>query len=387
MELERLKSDFDSSLPAPLHAKLSDALLAQIIDGTLQPGELLPSERELKALLKLSRPTIRQGINALIQQGLIQRVPGKGSFVLEPETTKTPTGLIGLVVSRPNFYFFYPQLAAAFDERVRRANYGMVMSLHGDRADLLSEVIEGLLLTQHIVGLAITPPRFGNASRVIQRLRRADIPFVFIGRQDDDSQVDSVSPDNQQIGYQATRHLIALGHRRIAHLGFSDYSTGRVRLQGYQLAMSEAELQPEFVEVTEHIATGIPAIDDEDPATRIAVPAHQAALQLLAKADRPTAVFCFNDIVGMGVYKAARELGLGIPQDLSLISVDNLPTVTHFEVPLTTFALPGAEIGRQGVNLLLRRIAGEEMGPQQYLLPAPMVRRASTAPANLHPLE
>lgn len=382
MELERLKSDFDSSAPAPLHAKLSEALLAQIMDGTLQPGELLPSERELKTLLDLSRPTIRQGINALIQQGLVQRVAGKGSFVLEPEKTKTPTGLIGLIVSRPNFHFFYPQLAAAFDERVRHSNYGMVMSLHGDRADLLSEVIEGLLLTQHIVGLAITPPRFGNAARVIQRLRRADVPFVFIGRQDTDTQVDSVSPDNQQIGYQATRHLIDLGHRRIAHMGFSDYSTGRTRLEGYQLAMSEAELQPQFIEVPEHIATGTLAIDDEDPSTRIAVPAYQAAVSMLAAADRPTAVFCFNDIVGMGVYKAARELGLRIPQDLSLVSVDNLPTITHFEVPLTTFSLPGAEIGRQGANLLLRRIAGEEMGPQQYLLPAPMVRRKSTAMSN-----
>lgn len=380
MDLDRLKTEFESSAPAPLHSKLSDALLNQITDGTMQPGELLPSERQLHTLLTLSRPTIRQAINSLIQQGLVQRVPGKGTFVLEPETTRTPTGLIGLIVSRPNFHFFYPQLAAAFDDRVRQSNFGMVMAMHGDRADLLSEVIEGLLLTQHIVGLAITPPRFGDALRVIQRLRRAKVPFVFIGRQDTDVQVDSVAPDNQQIGYQATRHLIDLGHRRIAHLGFSDYSTGRSRLEGYQLAMAEAELPADFVEIPEHISTGIAGIDDGDPSTRIAVPARETALALLARDKRPTAVFCFNDIVAMGIYKAAREMGLHIPRDLSLISVDNLPTLTHFEVPLSTFALPGAEIGRQGANLLLRRIAGEEIGPQQYLLPAPMLRRSSTAP-------
>ena len=383
MNLDRLKTDFDSSAPAPLHAKLSDALLSQISDGTLPPGDMLPSERQLHNLLQLSRPTIRQAINSLIQQGLVQRVAGKGTFVLEPQKTKTPTGLIGLIVSRPNFYFFYPQLAAAFDDRVRQSNYGMVMALHGDRADLLGEVIEGLLLTQHIVGLAITPPRFGNALPVIQRLRQANVPFVFIGRQDAGVQVDSVAPDNQQVGYQATRHLIDLGHRRIAHLGFSDYSTGRARLDGYQLAMAEAELPAHFVEIEEHIATSITGIDEEDPSTRIAVPARQAALLLLTQINPPTAVFCFNDIVAMGVYKAARELGLHIPQDLSLISVDNLPTLTHFEVPLTTFALPGAEIGRRGANLLLRRVAGEEMGTQQYLLPAPMIRRASTAVASL----
>lgn len=378
MDLERLKTDFDTSAPAPLHAKLREALLAQIVDGRLQPGDMLPSERELQSLLGLSRPTIRQAINALIQDGLVRRVAGKGTFVLEQETTRTPTGLIGLIASRPNYHFFYPQLAAAFDSQVREANYGMVMALHGDRADLLAEVVEGLLLSQHIVGLAITPPRFGDMSRVVRRLRQAGVPFVFIGRSSLEMQVDSISPDNQQIGYQATRHLIDLGHRNIVHMGFSDYSTGKSRLEGYQLAMAEAELPVRFVEIPESISKSN-SIEEETTSVRIAAPARTTALTLLTESNRPTAVFCFNDIVAMGVYKAAREIGLRIPQDLSLISVDNLPTITHFEVPLTTFSLPGAEIGRQGANLLLRRIAGEDMGPQQYLLPAPMVRRSSTA--------
>lgn len=378
MNLERLQRDFESSAPAPLHAKLSDALIAQISDGTLSPGETLPSERQLKDLLNLSRPTIRQSVNALIRKGLVKRVAGKGTFVLEPEKPKTPTGLVGLVVSRPNFHFFYPQLAASFADQIRTSNYGLVMSLYGDRADLLSEVIEGLLLSQHIVGLAITPPRFGNVAPVIRRLRQANVPFVFVGRQDSDLMVDSVAPDNVQIGYQATRHLLELGHRRIAHFGFNDYVTGRSRLEGYQLAMSEAELPPRFVEIPEHIVTS-GGIDDEASGTRIAAPARAEALRILAEADRPTAVFGFNDVVAMGVYKAARDLNLRLPHDLSLISVDNLPTITHFEVPLTTFALPGREIGRQAANLLLRRIAGDEIGPQQYLLPAPMIRRDSTA--------
>lgn len=377
MDLKRLKLDFDSSMPAPLHAKLHDALLAQILDGSIQPGDMLPSERQLQSLLSLSRPTIRQAITALIQEGLVQRIAGKGTFVIEPEKAKTPTGLVALVVSRPNFHFFYPQLAAAFDTRIRAANYGMVMSLHGDRADLLGEVVEGLLLTQHIVGMAITPPRFGDVRKVIARLRRSNVPFVFVGRPSGDLHVDSVSPDNQQIGYQATRYLIDLGHRRIAHFGFSDYSTGRDRMQGYQLAMAEANLPAQFVEISEHISTLSSGIDDETPSDRIATPARQMAVELLRKPDRPTAVFCFNDIVAMGVYKAARDIGLQIPEDLSLVSVDNLPTVTHFEVPLSTFSLPGNEIGRQGANLLLRRIAGDDVGAQQYLLPAPFIRRDS----------
>lgn len=380
IDLERLQQDFETSDPAPLHAKLSRALQAQMNDGTLRAGEMLPSERQLQSLLGLSRPTIRQAMDALIRQGLLQRVAGKGTFVLEPEETKAPTGLVGLIVSRPNFHFFYPQLAAAFDERIQGSNFGLVMSLHGDRADLMAKNIEGLLLTQHIVGLAITPPRFGDIEAIIRRLRQARVPFVFIGRQDEDPLIDSVAPDNVQIGYQATRHLLDLGHRRIAHFGFSDYVTGRMRLEGYQLAMSEAELPTRFIEIPEQLTTSGQGIDDEAPSARIAAPARELARDLLQAADRPTAIFGFNDIVAMGVYKAAREVGLRLPQDLSLISVDNLPTMSHFEVPLTTFALPGREIGRRAANLLLRRIAGDEIRPQHYLLPAPMIRRDSTAP-------
>jgi DNA-binding LacI/PurR family transcriptional regulator len=143
--------------------------------------------------------------------------------------------------------------------------------------------------------------------------------------------------------------------------------------------MREADLLPDFIEIPDHNQIAIAGVHDENSMERIAVPTHEVASQLLAQTSRPTAVFCFNDIVAMGVYKAARELGLCVPQDISLISVDNLPTVTHFEVPLTTFALPGAEIGRQGANLLLRRIAGEKMPTQQTALPAPMIQRASTA--------
>lgn len=379
MDLQRLKSDFDSALPAPLHAKLYKALAAQIADDTLSPGQLLPSERHLQTLLNLSRPTIRQAINGLIQEGKVKRVPGKGTFVLEPVVTKTPTGLIGLIVSRPDFHFFYPQLAAAFHEQVRAQNYGMVIALHGDRADLLAEVIEGLLLSQHIVGLAITPPRFGDATPIEYRLRQAGVPFIFIGRHIKNNDVDSIAPDNHQIGYQATKHLLNLGHSRIVHLGLSDYSTGLARLNGYQRAMIEAKLPPQFVEISEQVEIMGTNSNDEDASARLAVPARKAALHLLAQTPRPTAVFCFNDLVAMGVYKAARELGLQIPQDLSLISVDNLPTVTHFEVPLTTFALPGAEIGKQGADLLLKRLAGTKTSPQQYALPAPMIQRSSTA--------
>jgi DNA-binding LacI/PurR family transcriptional regulator len=304
--------------------------------------------------------------------------------VLAPVETANGRGLIALIVSRPNFHFFYPQLAAAFETTIRKANFGLIMSLHSDRVDVLLERLDELTQAQSIAGLALAPPRFGDLNRVVAKAKQLNLPLVFIGRTPDSQPVDAVSVDNVQIGLRATQHLIDLGHKRILHIGFTDYSTGIERAEGYRQAMTAARLA-EFIDIRpipeHHIAPSGDGID-EDSNIRIAQPARQLATEILATGNRPTAIFCFNDVTAMGVYKAARDLAIAIPQQLSLVSVDNLPTVLHFEVPLNTFALPGAELGRQGADLLLDQLRGIRTGQRQLLLPAQfMPRQSAAAPA------
>lgn len=385
MDLDRIKELVHGPTPAPLHVRLRRAIHAQIIDGTLTPGESLPSERALQEYLDVSRATVRQAIGALIQAGLLQSVAGTGTFVLEPQDSVTGSGLglIGLIVSTPNFHFFYPQLAAAFNAVVRRSDYGLVMALHNEEVEVLADIVDELL-AQNVVALALTPPRYGDLTPVVNRLRQRHVPFIFIGRPGSTPLVDCVATDNHQIGYDATRHLIELGHRRILHVNLPGYSTGQDRAAGYCRAMEEAGLEPDILHISEprpdpSVAAGDVSSTVED---HLAGPARQMVLDVMSSGDYDdvTGIFCFNDVTAMGVYKALRELSLRIPQDVSLISVDNLVTVRHFEVPLTTFALPGQEIGRQGAELLLIRLAGDTMPPQCHLLPAPLVKRLSTAP-------
>jgi GntR family transcriptional regulator, arabinose operon transcriptional repressor len=383
MDLERIKQVLHAPTPAPLHTRLRRAIHAQIIDGTLQPGDSLPSERALQQHLNVSRATVRQAIGALIQAGLLQSVPGTGTFVLEPPEAASNFGLIGLVVSTPNFHFFYPQLAAAFNTVIRRSDYGLTMALHNERADVLAEIVEELV-AQHIVALAITPPRYGDITGIINHLREQNIPLVFIGRPSPSPLIDSVAPDNTQIGYSATRHLIELGHRHILHLGLGDYVTGQDRAAGYSRAMNEAGLEPRILYIEEappHATTSFaetPSVVED----HLAAPAYDTIQRAFAagECEQVTGIFCFNDIVAMGVYKALRELACRIPVDISLVAVDNLITVRHFEVPLTTFALPGQEIGRQGAELLLMRLNEASLPPQNLLLTAPLIKRMSTAP-------
>lgn len=369
----------DAPTAAPLHARLRQAIHEQIIDETLQPGEGLPSERVIQEHLGVSRSTVRHAFSALIQAGLLQSVPGTSTFVRQRVEPVSQRGLVGMIVSSSNFHFFYPQLAHAFNERLRRAGYSMVMALHNDRADTLVKIVEELL-GQGVVGLAITPPRTGSADALVTSLYQRGIPTIYIGRRGGNSPVDCVATDNEHIGYQATRQLIDLGHRAIVHLGFLDYSTGGDRAAGYERAMREAGLEPHIVEMPQQPE---PTHPESVLAEHLAEPAGDMARMIWSASNRhqPTAMFCFNDVIAMGVYKALRDLGLRIPHDVALVSVDNLPTISHFEVPLTTFALPGEEIGRQGADLLVHRLAGDSTPHRTHLLPAlPILRQSTAAP-------
>jgi GntR family transcriptional regulator of arabinose operon len=378
MDIERIKGLVQQPTPAPLHQKLRDAIQEQIEDQTLAPGTALPSERSLKDNLGVSRATVRQAINALIQDGFLQSVAGTGNFVLEPSVQTHRAGVVGLITSSPNFNFFYPQLTAAFNERIRRAGLGLTMTLHDESADLLDTLVTEMM-NQDVVALAITPPRYGDMTETLARLRRHRVPVVLIGRSVPKAHADVVATDNRDIGYRATRYLLEMGHQHIAYVGLLGYSTGDLRAAGYRQALDEAGYPPHIYHLAESTmraqASGLPS-------EHLADPAHAAIHQIWSvQSDliQPTAIFCFNDIVAMGAYKALRDLNLAIPQDVSLISVDNLIAVRHFEVPLTTFALPGEAIGTRSAEILLRRLDGETAQAETVLLPASLHERASVS--------
>lgn len=381
MDIARIRAAVTANTPAPLHQKLRDAIHQQILDGTLQPGETLPSERAMKEHFGLSRATVRQAINGLIRDGLLQSIAGTGTFVLEPPVTATNSGLVGLITSSANFNFFYPQLASSFNQQMRRAGYGLLMSLHEERADVLDQMVTEML-QQNVVALAITPTRYGDMSDTMARLRRMGIPVVLIGRKAQNARFDVIATDNVDIGYRATRHLIDMGHRHIAYIGLLGYSTGDDRLAGYRRALEEENLPPHIYQIQE-MNNGAGQNNDDVPREHLAEPAKIAAHQIWgvkgSTLPQPSAAFCFNDIVAMGVYKALRDLNRSIPQDVSLVSVDNLIAVRHFEVPLSTFALPGEAIGARSATTLLRRLAGDKSPSETILLPASFISRASTA--------
>lgn len=195
----------------------------------------------------------------------------------------------------------------------------------------------------------------------------AAVPVVAIDPHTGSTDVPTVDSDNVGGARSGVEHLLELGHTRIAMIrGREDLDSARLREQGFRQAMTAAGL-----EVDETLlATG--SYRSESAVG----PAHQ----LLTRRDRPTAVFAANDLMAITTMEVARELGLRVPEDLSVIGFDNVPESVAAEPALTTVAQPLREIGRTALSMLLTLLAGEELTQTHVRMDTRLVERASTAP-------
>lgn len=200
----------------------------------------------------------------------------------------------------------------------------------------------------------------------------AAVPTVVLNAQCTTPGVPWVAPDEIAGGRDAAEALIAAGHRRLGFINnLDEIPASAGRLEGFRARMLEAGL-------TERELTVL-ATESEAPG------GYAAALRLLAGPDRPTGVFCFNDRVAMGAYRAAAELGLRIPDDVSIVGFDDQEYVADGAYPgLTTIALPHYEMGVWAAQKLFKKINGATGDTPTALLRGPVVHRASVAPPNAH---
>jgi LacI family transcriptional regulator len=200
----------------------------------------------------------------------------------------------------------------------------------------------------------------------------ADVPVVLVDAISDDPSISSVVPDEVTGGRDAVILLLSAGHRRIGFLnGEDDIPATHGRLKGFSEALAAAGIQPNATHVLP-----VPATPEGG---------YQGGLSLLQSPDRPTGVFCFTDRVAMGCYQAAAEVGLRIPDDLSIVGFDDLQIISEGLRPgLTTIALPHFEMGAWAINRLYAeldaRSKGDVLPAEHLVLPGPVVRRSSVAP-------
>lgn len=198
------------------------------------------------------------------------------------------------------------------------------------------------------------------------QLASRDIPFVVMDPAGDPGdEVPSVGATNWQGGLAATRHLVELGHRRIAVIGGPPrMMCSRARIDGYRAALEAAgvPVDPELIREGDfHHEAG-----------------YEVGRGLLRLPDRPTAVFTGNDLQALGLYEAARELGLRVPEDVSVLGFDDLPLTRWVSPPLTTVRQPLAQMAEAAARMVLDLGRGERLAVTRIELATSLVVRGST---------
>jgi DNA-binding LacI/PurR family transcriptional regulator len=361
-----------------IHDQLMTYFRERILDGHLSAGTRLPTDEELAALYQISRDSVRQALALLANEGLIERIQGRGTFVSQPPSKSSPVAQlkqkqIGLVLNRTPRTQLTMNLLVGVEQAAKSHGYNVSFTYaEGEQEQQARDIAR--LRANHVSGMIIWPMGDTTHDASIQQLQADHIPLVLMDRYFPGLTIDYVGSDNVGGGYRATEHLLILGHRRIGFV-FAREETLQTtsvyeRWQGYCNALQKYEVPYDETLV-------VPDIRQMQMGT------HEGLVEFLQRPDRPDAIFAVNDYIALDVMQAAKAIHLRVPEDLAVVGFDDEAFAAHVNPPLTTIVQQFVDIGLRAGTLLISRIEGNVGAPKHIELPTNLVIRESCG-AQLH---
>jgi LacI family transcriptional regulator len=275
------------------------------------------------------------------------------------------TYLVGLIV--PDLLHpFFAEIAKALSEILRKSGYYLIVSSSDEDPDLEEEEIDHLL-ARRLDTLIIASCRL--TIDAFFRIEKQQTPYVLIDRSLPGLSANFVGVDDEAVGMLATKHLIDIGCKKIAHISGPETSPGIRRLEGYKRALAQGGLK-----VADECIITEPK-GDVETAQRGA----QAMRQLLSLKARPDGVFCFNDAFAMGAMSYALDHGIGIPEEIAIIGCGNLHYDNSLIVPLSSIDQHSRRIGEEAARIALNALNSKlPPKPENVVLQPELVVRRST---------
>jgi LacI family transcriptional regulator len=229
------------------------------------------------------------------------------------------------------------------------------------------------LISHHVSGVIFSPTAAGDEKikQLVEKYERKNIPVVLADRIINDLECDYVTTDNFEAAYNLTSYLIDMGHRFIAVTLSDRFSTEAQRLAGYKKALLDHDIPLNCDLIKIH------------PGPFAEKPYVQIARNLLKQKNKIDAIFAGHDRIAYVIYSVAEEMGVVIPEDISLVGYDDLrPTCSH-TISLTTVHQPIYEIGQESMKLIMERIRSSQQRPVKVVLKSSFIARESVAKLDL----
>jgi DNA-binding LacI/PurR family transcriptional regulator len=348
-------------------------ILREKIRG-MEAGANLPTIRELMNRHHISQATVEKALFQLEQEELVYREQGRGTFVgrkdekgLEkssPVGRRVRSNLLGLIVPTRGVSFF-SDIIFGVEEAAGKNGYHVILcNANEDPGKEKEHVLE--LLKRDLSGLVVVAGKNSHPNGDFFQKISLRVPLVMMDVFLEGVEADYVASDDRKGSYEAVKHLLELGHRRILHLaGLGEDSTAVTRYEGYKDALFEQGIEFDASLVRE-------------AGWKHARGYLEMKKFLINNRKGATAVFACNDEVASGAFKAIRERGLKVPEEMALVGFGNLDIGLLLEVPLTTVDQLSVETGAKATGLLLERIKRKNIPfSRKVITPTRLVVRES----------
>ena len=330
----------------PKYEQLKQQIIEQITSGRLKPGDALPTERWWSEQNKLARSTVRQAMSALERDGLIRRMQGKGTFVHEQALERFSQGLAVFALMLPETQTgFYPSLQRSFDAAAVEVHHQLLICNTGNNVDRQGNIILQLLDKQ-VAGVALVPvTQPPTPAYQLRQLQKAGIPVVFCHRRVEGINAPLLAIPFHEIGRFVARHLVELGHRRVAFFAPQRTASSSAYEAGLRAGLAEGRAQvPDGCVFYGFDGKVNPAEYESEIVS--------ALQHMLDHEDRPTAIFSSFDSLAELIYLSLEKFGLRVPDDISIIGLGGVSRSSPMMRRLTSATVDEVEIGRLAAQLL-----------------------------------
>jgi len=356
--------EIDRESALPLYAQLKVSIKGSIENGTLKPDDKLPTEEELVNSHGLSRTTIRRAMSDLVNEGLLERMAAKGTFVKEPLSEDQAKKVIGIIAPFPEIFVE----EATPDTWERNCDF-----LNGLFAEAALHSVQPEIIPYSLHCLDDKGDRAGSiflcvydgGGDILDGVKRSGMPYTIVANRSTlpKDAGNAVVYDGTSAISECVRFLADSGHKRIAYVG----ALGGSKFHAYQKALEACQI-PFDAEITEECS----AYGGFQEGTAA------AAKRLLDRAPAMNAILCATDLKAIAVLRLLKERGVRVPEDISLMGCDDIREAAMQDPPLTTFSLPWREVGVQAMRSVIRQITTKTHKAGITLVKGKVVVRQST---------
>ncbi|NLX06952.1 MAG: GntR family transcriptional regulator [Phycisphaerae bacterium] len=352
--------------------RLRSLILEQIEKGDIDVGDQLPTESQMVQQYGMSRATVREGIALLVQEGILARRRGAGTFVQSIKPRSDNKLLAAIVACQPGGWDNFGQVVHEIEARVHEQGYSLIVCNHESSREKTQAHLQRII-EQRVGGVIFSPiqlPGFTDFNlQVVQTLEDKGIPFVLIASPISGESLcrySFVSSNGFAATREIVRHLAGLGHRRIAYIrGLPEVFSADQRFSGFC-----EEMKRQNLDMPDGYIRQIEVGPVEDQGRR-------EVRELLAQSPSPSAVVCIHDSVARNVIEEVQSMGLSVPADLAVVGFDDLYFAAELNPPLTTVRTPLPDEAAMDVAILFKKINGTLTGERQEFLPCELVIRES----------